>query len=107
MERDIRDTHTLSQRMRAVLGERIAPRIEASRSVDVEPLVDIPESMPLEEVREILRDGAFGWYVKCRLAELHGRLGLEVLEEDRMSGEIHYRIWEDGSIDDLDQPPLS
>jgi hypothetical protein len=107
METDRRNRHRLSESMRAVLAERIAPRIEASRSVDLDPVVDIPDSMPLGEVRQILGDGAFGWSVKCRLDDLHGRLGLEVLEEDRMSGEIDYRIWEDGQVEDLDRPPLS
>jgi hypothetical protein len=39
--------------------------------------------------------------IDARLDEIDGRLALECLEDSRMAGPEHYRVWEDGSREDL------
>ena len=40
-----------------------------------------------------------------RLDRIDGRLALEVLENSRMSGENYFRVWDDGTIEQLDPAP--
>jgi hypothetical protein len=62
----------------------------------------LPESLSAGHVTRLVSGGPFGWIIDARLDEIEGRVALEVLEDDRMSGPDHYRIWEDGSRDQLE-----
>lgn len=64
-------------------------------------LAALPRALPPGEVVRAASGGAFGWLLDCRLDELDGRLALEVLEDSRMSGPSHYRVWEDGTREEL------
>ena len=61
----------------------------------------LPESLPAGEVTRLVSGGPFGWMIDGRLDEVDGRIALEVLENDRMSGPSHYRIWDDGTTEEL------
>jgi hypothetical protein len=60
-------------------------------------LATLPDSMPEGEVRKLVGGGPFGWMIFARLDRVDGRLALEALEDDRMGGPDHYRVWEDGT----------
>ena len=69
---------------------------------DPEPaLRALPAAMPPGEVRSLATGGAFGWVIEARLDEIDGRLALECLEDSRMAGPEHYRVWEDGTREPL------
>jgi hypothetical protein len=69
---------------------------------DVEPPLDaLPRAMPEGVVQKLCGGGPFGWMIHARLDEIDGRLALEALEDDRMSGPDHYRVWEDGTVEKL------
>jgi len=88
--------------IRAYLAERIAS-CWVGPGRDPEPVIEaLPRSLPAGEVRHLVGGGPFGWALDARLDEEDGRLALEVLEDDRMSGPDHYRVWEDGTREDLD-----
>lgn len=57
--------------------------------------------MPEGIVQRLVSGGPFGWMIHARLDEIEGRIALEALEDDRMSGPSHYRVWEDGTREDL------
>jgi hypothetical protein len=61
----------------------------------------LPAAMPAGEVRHLATGGAFGWVIEARLDEIDGRLALECLEDSRMAGPEHYRVWEDGTREPL------
>ena len=60
------------------------------------------QSLPAGQVQRLVSGGPFGWLIDARLDEVDGRLALEVLEDDRMSGPDHYRVWDDGSREALE-----
>lgn len=65
---------------------------------DPQSVIDaLPARMPPGVVRMLVSGGPYGWLVEARLDEIDGRIALEVLEDDRMSGPSHYRVWEDGT----------
>jgi hypothetical protein len=64
-------------------------------------LAALPDRMPEGIVQRLASGGPFGWCIFARLDDLDGRLALEVLEDDRMSGPGHYRIWDDGTREAL------
>lgn len=66
------------------------------------PLDAIPAALPLGEVAWLSSGGPFGWLAEGRLDEIDGRLALEVLEDSRMAGPDHYRLWEDGTREQLE-----
>lgn len=69
---------------------------------DPEPVVDaLPRAMPAGAVRVLASGGPYGWLIQGRLDLIGGRLALEALEDDRMNGPSHYRIWEDGTCEHL------
>ncbi len=69
---------------------------------DPAPVVDaLPDRMPEGTVQRLASGGPFGWCVFARLDQTDGRLALEALEDDRMSGPYHYRVWEDGTVENL------
>lgn len=61
----------------------------------------LPDAMPEGSVQRLASGGPFGWCIFARLDETDGRIALEVLEDDRMSGPGHYRVWEDGTREAL------
>ena len=65
----------------------------------------VPDRLEAGQVRCLVSGGPFGLMIDGRLDEVDGRLALEVLENDRMSGESYYRVWEDGTIETLDPVP--
>jgi hypothetical protein len=82
----------------------LVARIENRMIGDREPgpVIDaLPSEMPTGRVLRLASDGPFGWLMDARLDEVDGRLSLEVLEDDRMSGPSHYRVWEDGTHEQL------
>ena len=66
------------------------------------PLEALPRDLPLGTVTRLSSGGPFGWMAEGRLDEIDGRLALEVLEDSRMAGPDHYRLWEDGSREQLE-----
>lgn len=84
------------------IRERI---VEAVRQVwrgDPQRVIDgLPRHMPPGAVQRLVSGGAFGWRMEARLDQIEGRVSLEVLEEDRMGGPRHYRVWQDGTIEAL------
>ena len=64
-------------------------------------LAALPAAMPEGVVRGLASGGPFGWCLYARLDDVDGRLALEALEDDRMSGPSHYRVWEDGTLEAL------
>lgn len=71
-------------------------------SRDPEPVIDaLPDRMPEGTVQRLAGGGPFGWCIFGRLDQTGGRIALEALEEDRMSGPSHYRVWDDGMVEGL------
>lgn len=69
---------------------------------DPQPVIDaLPDSMPEGTVRRLASGGPFGWCMFARLDQTDGRIALEALEDDRMSGPCHYRVCEDGRREEL------
>ena len=69
---------------------------------DPRPALDaLPAALPAGTVRHLATGGAFGWMIVARLDEIDGRLALECLEDSRMAGPEHYRVWDDGTREDL------
>jgi hypothetical protein len=64
-------------------------------------LAALPDAMPEGVVQVLASGGPFGWCMFARLDDVDGRLALEALEDDRMSGPSHYRVWEDGTREAL------
>jgi len=60
-----------------------------------------PREMALGTVTHLAGGGPFGWLLDARLDEVDGRFALEVLEDSRMSGPSHYRVWDDGTREAL------
>ena len=87
----------LPPRIRDYLAELVALRFSERESVPA-----VPGALPEGEVRRLIGGGPFGWMVDARLDEIDGRLALEVLEDSRMAGPEHYRVWEDGTKEPLD-----
>lgn len=69
---------------------------------DPDPVIAaLPEALPEGTVVLLASGGPFGWLIEARLDEIGGRLALEALEDDRMSGPSHYRVWDDGASEPL------
>ena len=64
-------------------------------------LAALPDAMPAGTVVPLASGGAFGWLIEGRLDELDGRVALEALEDSRMAGPEHYRVWDDGTLEPL------
>jgi hypothetical protein len=87
--------------IRAYLAERVTS-CWVGPGRDAGPVIEsLPQSLPAGEVKHLVGGGPFGWMLAARLDEEDGRLALEVLEDDRMSGPDHYRVWEDGTREEL------
>lgn len=79
------------------LTERVA---QAFAGRDEVP--DVATVIPLATVTQVVAGGPFGWLLHARLDnDVNGRLVLEVLEDSRMSGPQHYRVWDDGTREAL------
>ena len=69
---------------------------------DPQPALDrLPGSMPAGRVLRLAEGGPFGWMLDARADRIDERIALEVCENSRMSGLRHYRVWDDGSVEDL------
>jgi hypothetical protein len=82
--------------VRGYVAERVARRWP-----DGQP-EELPDALPEGQVTRLVSGGPFGWIVDARIDRVDGRVALEVLEDDRMSGPDHYRVWDDGSREDLE-----
>jgi hypothetical protein len=60
-------------------------------------LATLPSAMPEGVVQKLVGGGPYGWLIHARLDRVDGRVALEALEDDRMSGPDHYRVWDDGT----------
>jgi hypothetical protein len=67
-----------------------------------DPKPALPDSLPEGQVTRLVSGGPFGWLADARIDRIDGRVALEVLEDSRMSGPDHYRVWEDGTREDLE-----
>ena len=65
----------------------------------------IPEALPEGQVVKLAGGGPFGLMFEGRLDRIERRLALEVLENSRMSGENYFRVWDDGTIEQLEPAP--
>ena len=65
------------------------------------PIDGLPDAMPAGTVTCLAGGGPFGWLIEARLDDVDGRLALECLEDSRMAGPDHYRVWEDGTREAL------
>ena len=65
------------------------------------PIDGLPDAMPAGTVTYLAGRGPFGWLIEARLDEVDGRLALECLEDSRMAGPDHYRVWDDGTREEL------
>ena len=65
----------------------------------------IPTTFEPGRVQRLASGGPFGLMFDGRLDEVDGRLALEVLENSRMSGEVYFRVWEDGTVEALEPAP--
>jgi hypothetical protein len=80
--------------------ERLVRRRWSGRD-EAPPLGALPAAMPEAEVQRLVSGGPFGWLMDGRLDVVDGRVALEVLEDSRMAGPDHYRVWEDGDVEAL------
>ena len=79
-------------------------RIFGSRGPEAvaEVCATVPRALPEGQVVRLVAGGPFGWLLDARLdREADGRYALEVLENSRMSGPDHHRVWEDGTREGL------
>jgi hypothetical protein len=65
-------------------------------------IAGLPASMPTQKVLRLVAGGPFGWMLDARLDNEEGGWALEVLEDDRMRGPMHYRVWDDGRVEELE-----
>ena len=65
----------------------------------------IPSELPEGEVHRLAGRGPYGLMFDGRLDRIDGRVALEVLENSRMSGENYFRVWDDGTIEQLEPAP--
>ena len=87
----------LPQAVRAYVADRVARTWpDGQAAIDA-----LPHSLPEGEVTRIVSGGPFGWLADARIDLIDGRIALEVLEDSRMSGPDHYRVWEDGAREEL------
>jgi hypothetical protein len=92
----------LPAKIHAFLVDRIEGRWVGEGS-DVQAVIEaFPRSLAAGQVQRLVSGGPFGWMIDARLDEIDGRIALEVLEDNRMSGPDHYRVWDDGTRDQLD-----
>jgi hypothetical protein len=92
----------LPEKIRAFLVDVVKETWTAVES-DPRPVIDaLPRSLPASQVERVVSGGPFGWLIDARLDEIGGRVALEALEDDRMRGPNHYRVWEDGTKESLE-----
>jgi hypothetical protein len=65
----------------------------------------LPDALPPGRVERLAGGGPFGLMYDGRLDEIDGRVALEVLENSRMSGEVYFRVWDDGTVEPLEPAP--
>lgn len=85
----------IRERLRALVELRWSGREEPA------PVDQLPETMPEGTVERLVSGGPFGWMIFARLDEVDGRIELEALEDDRMSGPGSYRVRDDGTKEEL------
>jgi hypothetical protein len=94
---------TVPEAIRAYVADRVA-RCWVGPDRDPAPVIEaLPSLLPAGVVTKLVGGGPFGWMLHARLDEEDdGRLALEVLEDDRMGGPDHYRVWDDGTREELE-----
>ena len=65
----------------------------------------IPEALDEGKVVRLAGRGPYGLMFDGRLDRVDGRIALEVLENSRMSGENYFRVWDDGTIEQIEPAP--
>lgn len=65
------------------------------------PVGALPRELAEGRVVRVIGGGPFGWMMDARIDVVGGRIALEVLEDSRMAGPDHYRVWEDGTVEPL------
>jgi hypothetical protein len=83
----------------------LVARIERSWPEPAPVVAAVPDALPAGEVHKLAGGGPFGLMLHGRLDEVDGRIALEVLENDRMSGETYFRVWEDGTLEPIEPAP--
>ena len=76
-------------------------RIRWSGRDEPAPVDALPRELPEGQVTRMVGGGPFGWIMDARVDRVDGRVALEVLENSRMAGLDHYRVWEDGTKEEL------
>jgi hypothetical protein len=99
---DSGESIVLPEKIRGFLVNRIEA-LWVGGGRDCRPVVDgLPRSLHAGRVERLVSGGPFGWLIDARLDEVDGRLALEVREDSRMAGPDHYRVWDDGSREALE-----
>jgi hypothetical protein len=83
----------------------LVDRIERVWPEPAPVVATIPQAFEAGRVQRLAGGGPFGLLFDGRLDEVDGRLALEVLENSRMSGEVYFRVWEDGTVESLEPAP--
>jgi hypothetical protein len=83
----------------------LVARIERSWPEPGPVVAALPGALEAGRVHKLAGGGPFGLMLHGRLDEVGGRVALEVLENDRMSGESYYRVFDDGTTEPLEPAP--
>jgi len=89
----------------AAIREWLVAYVEQAWPEPAAVVAALPEALPAGEVRRLASGGPFGLMLAGRLDEVDGRLALEALENSRMSGEVYFRVWDDGGREALEPAP--
>jgi len=89
----------------AAIRDWLVGVIERSWPEPAPVVAAIPELLEEGTVVRLAGRGPYGLMFDGRLDRIEGRLALEVLENSRMSGESYFRVWDDGTIEQLEPAP--
>ena len=91
----------LPNAIRAFLIEMVGRKMSRGGRAPQPSLDGLPGSMQAGQVQRLCQGGPFGWLLDARLDRIEDRMALEVCENSRMAGVVHYRVWDDGSVQQL------
>jgi len=89
----------------AAIRDWLVGVIERSWPEPAPVVAAIPERFEEGKVVRLAGRGPYGLMFDGRLDRIEGRVALEVLENSRMSGESYFRVWDDGTIEQLEPAP--